>query len=112
MPTQIEPSLVGLALLASAALLAACATTGNHVASWGEITLAPGDTGSCSSCPCAVYFEMPPGDGDYLVTLNQIADRRYPAGRKVMLGGFFESRSIRVPEADVPPAYVYIPNVR
>lgn len=112
MSTHIAPVSAGLVLLAGAALLSACTTPGHQVASWGEITLAPGVTGSCFSSPCTVYFEMPPGEGDYLVHINQIPDRRYPAGRAVLLGGFYESRSIRVPEADVPAAYVYIPNMR
>jgi hypothetical protein len=92
-------------------ILTSCTSTGRHVSDWGGITLAPGDTGNCLSNPCSIYFQMPAGTGTYLVTANQIRVGRYPAGQKVGLGGFYESSSIRVPEAKVPPAYVYIPNV-
>lgn len=101
-----------IVILAGLAGLTACAQTGRHVASWGSITLAPGDTGNCSSSPCSVYFEMPPGKGPYEVTANQVTVGTYPAGKTVLLGGFYESNAIRVPQAGVPPAYVYIPNMR
>ena len=51
-------------------LLGACAGAGRHVSDWGEITLAPGDTGTCLSNPCRVFFQMPPGEGTYRVTAN------------------------------------------
>ncbi len=55
---------------------------------------------------------MPPGEGTYLVTINHVRAGDYPAGKLVALGSFFESNSIRVPRAKVPPAYLYVPNVR
>ncbi len=76
---------------------------------WGEITLAPGDTGSCSSNPCRVYFEMPPGEGTYKVTGTGFTIGEYPAGQRVMIGSFFESTAIRVEGASVPPTYLYVP---
>jgi hypothetical protein len=90
-------------------LLAACASTGRHVSDWGEITLKPGDTGTCLSTPCRVFFEMPPGKGTYRVTANQVKVGDFPAGRKANLGSFFESNAIRVQGADVPITYVYVP---
>jgi ABC-type Fe3+-hydroxamate transport system substrate-binding protein len=101
------------ALTAGAALvLAACATTGRHVTAWGEITLAPGDTGTCQSNPCRVFLLMPPGTGTYAATANEVGIGALPAGRTVSIGSFFESQAIKFPGTELPPAYVYIPNVR
>ena len=91
------------------ALLVACTTTGRHVSDWGEITLAPGDTGACSSNPCRVFFQMPPGEGTYLVTANEVKVGDFPAGKTVTLGSFFESNAIKLPGTDVPHTYIYIP---
>lgn len=89
-------------------LLAACTTTGRHVSDWGEITLAPGDTGTCLSNPCRVFFEMPPGEGKYLVTANEVELGEYPAGKKAMLGSFYESNAIKLPGTDTPHTYIYV----
>jgi hypothetical protein len=97
------------ALAGAASFLAACASTGRHVTDWGEIDLAPGDTGTCQSNPCRVYFQMPPGKGTYLVTANEIKVGDFPAGKKVSLGSFFESNAIKLPGTRFPPTYVYIP---
>jgi hypothetical protein len=103
-------SLAGLtAFLCAAALLAGCATSGRHVSDWGEITLAPGDTGTCMSNPCRVYFEMPPGDGTYRVTANEVTVGEFPAGETVSLGSFFESNAIKLPGTNVPHTYIYVP---
>jgi hypothetical protein len=91
--------------------LTACASTqnGKYVTSWGEITVAPGVTGTCQSNPCRVFFRMPKGSGTYEVTGNAMVYGTYPAGKTVSLGSLFESNSIKVPDAGVPPAYVYVP---
>jgi hypothetical protein len=91
-------------------LLAACASSGRHVTAWGEITLAPGDTGTCQSNPCRVFFEMPPGAGTYTVWGSNVKIGDYPAGKTVSLGSFFDSDAIKVPGTDVPAAYVYVPS--
>ncbi|MCG6859820.1 MAG: hypothetical protein LJE70_00805 [Chromatiaceae bacterium] len=91
-------------------LVVACTSTGRHVSDWGEITLAPGDTGTCLSNPCRVFFEMPPGEGTYLVTANEIKVGDFPAGKTVMLGSFFESNAIKLPGTDVPHTYIYVPS--
>jgi len=89
--------------------LVSCATTGRQVSGWGTITVAPGDTGTCMSIPCRILFEMPPGDGSYRVTISHIDVGEFPAGKTVSLGGFFESKAIRVVGSDLPPAYIYVP---
>jgi len=96
-------------LTLSLPLIAGCASTGRHVSDWGEITLQPGDTGTCLSNPCRVFFEMPPGEGTYLVTANKVRVGEFPAGQKVTLGSFFESNVLELPGTDVPPTYIYIP---
>jgi hypothetical protein len=79
------------------------------VSDWGEITLAPGDTGTCLSNPCRVFFQMPPGKGTYRVTANEVDLGNFPAGKTVTLGSFFESNAIKLPGTDVAHTYVYIP---
>jgi hypothetical protein len=91
-------------------LLTGCTTTGRHVSDWGEITLAPGDTGTCLSNPCRVFFQMPPGKGKYLVTANEVKVGEYPAGKKAMLGSFYESNAIKLPGTDIPHTYIYLPS--
>jgi len=97
------------ALAVTICLMVGCASSSDQVTAWGEISLAPGDTGSCSSNPCRVFFEMPDGDGMYRVTGTGFTIGDYPAGERVMIGSFFESTAIKVEDAGVPPAYIYIP---
>lgn len=100
----------GWALLAgTSVLLIACASTGAHVTGAMQITVKPGDTGTCQTSPCEVSLVMPPGTGTYEVTGNEIKIGDFPAGQTVSLGSLFGSNAIRVVGADVPPAYVYIP---
>jgi hypothetical protein len=103
-----------LSLLTLPLLLAGCVTTGQHVTDWGEITLAPGDTGVCHSNPCRVFFEMPPGEGNqeghYALRGTGFPIGEYPAGKTAMIGSFFESSVIEVVGADVPKTYLYVPN--
>jgi hypothetical protein len=101
-----------LAYLLSATLaLTGCATSGTFVSDWGEITLAPGVTGTCQSNPCRVFFQMPPGEGTYQLRGDAFEIGEYPAGETVMIGSFFESNVIKVVGADVPKAYIYVPQV-
>jgi hypothetical protein len=100
---------IGRLLLALPLLMSACASTGPHVTGWDEVTVAPGVTGTCESNPCRVFFKMPKGSGSYKVTGNGMTYGTYPAGQKVSLGSFFASNTIKVPDAGVPDAYVYVP---
>ncbi len=100
---------LGLAVfLPGLALILGCAMTGGFPTGWGEITLAPGDTGTCWSTPCRVYFEMPPGAGSYRVTANEVKVGDFPAGQRVLLGSFFETNAIKLPGTQVPPTYIYV----
>jgi len=96
-------------VLAATSFLISCASTGRHVTDWGEITLSPGDTGTCQSNPCRVFFQMPPGEGTYRVTANEVKVGDFPAGKLVNLGSFYESNAIKLPGTDTPATYIYIP---
>jgi hypothetical protein len=94
------------------AAMAGCVSTGKNVTGWDEITLAPGMTGTCQSNPCRVFFQMPKGSGAYKVLGNGVTYGTYPAGQTVSLDSFFGSNVIKVPDAGVPLAYVYVPTSR
>jgi hypothetical protein len=74
------------------------------------ITVSPGETGNCETSPCQISLVMPAGSGSYEVTGNQVSLGTYPAGQTVKIGSFWQSQAIEVKGADVPKAYVYIPN--
>lgn len=80
-----------------------------HVSGSNAITVAPGETGTCATSPCQVTLQMPPGDGSYEVTGNEVRIGTYPAGQAVNLGNYFESQAIAIKGAGVKKAYVYIP---
>lgn len=108
--TRLAPRPAGWGLLVAASvLLGACASSGEHTTGATQITLKPGETGTCQSNPCQVSFVMPPGTGTYEVTGNEVKIGDFPAGETVSLGSLFESNAIKVVGADVAPAYVYIP---
>jgi hypothetical protein len=64
----------------AACLLAACAAPGTSVQGFDKVTLAPGDTGNCTSTPCQVLLKMPPGTGTFEVTANEVKVGTYPGG--------------------------------
>lgn len=90
-------------------LLAGCSTTGNFVSDWGEITLAPGDTGMCHSNPCRVFFKMPSGEATYVLRGDAFPIGEYAAGQTAMIGSFFESGVIEVVGTDLPKTYLTLP---
>ena len=94
---------------AAALLLASCSGLERNPSGAMSVTVKPGETGTCAIAPCRVYFEMPPGDDEYRVTGNSVDFGRYPAGRTVSLGDFYDPISIAVEGTDLPKAYVYIP---
>ena len=98
----------------TAAVLALTACTGltRNPSGALSVTVKPGDTGTCAIAPCQVYFEMPPGTGNYRVRGISFDYGTYPAGKTVNLGGFYQPIVIKVIGMDVPKAYVYIPVYR
>ncbi|WP_200236141.1 hypothetical protein [Thiohalocapsa halophila] len=92
-----------------AALAAGCTGLERNPSGAITVTVKPGDTGQCAIAPCRILLEMPPGDGEYRVTGNQITLGTYPAGRTINLGNFYEPQAIEIVGADVPRAFVYLP---
>jgi hypothetical protein len=91
-------------------LLAGCASTGNNnITGFGQITLAPGDTGQCESAPCQVYLKIPAGSGSYVVTGNETKVGSFPAGQTAFLGSFWNSQAFQIQGMNVPKAYAYLP---
>jgi len=89
-------------------VLAACASSPNDPTGVISITVKPGDTGTCESTPCQVNLVMPPGQGNFEVTGNEVKVGSFPAGQTVNLGGYWQSQKFAIVGAGVPPAYVYI----
>lgn len=106
------PSACTVGLLCALACIAPIAQSGdNSISGFDQITLAPGDTGTCNSSPCTVYLRMPEGEGSYEVMSS--GDGRvgeYPAGETVNLGSFWNSQAFEIKGMDVPKAYAYIPS--
>ena len=96
-------------LIGALGLLSACTTTGSHETGFDQLTLAPGDTGTCQSNPCRVFLKIPAGSGSYEVTANQVKVGSYPAGQAVDLGSYFSSQAFQIVGMDVPKAYAYVP---
>lgn len=113
-PRQLLSYAGRLALISSLCLLIAaglssCKEVKGFPTGAITITVKPGDTGNCAISPCRVLFEMPAGDEDFQVLGNTIDFGRYPAGKTVNLGNFYEPIAIEVVGAQVPKTYVYIP---
>ncbi len=96
-------------------LLAGCASSGgsgdDSISGFDQITLAPGDTGTCNSSPCTVFLKMPAGTGSYRVMSSsdgRVGD--YPAGKTVKLGSFWSTQAFTIEGMDAPKAYAYIPD--
>lgn len=106
------PLAVALVLALGLAPLIGCAP-GGRLERWPSgafsVTVQPGETGTCALTPCRVFLVMPPGDGTYRVTGNQVDFGEYPAGKTVNLGNFDAPIAIAIEGAGVPRAYVWIP---
>jgi hypothetical protein len=97
------------AAVVALAMTAACTGLERNPSGAITVTVKPGDTGQCAIAPCRILLEMPPGDGEYRVTGNQITLGTYPAGRTVDLGNYYEPQAIEIVGAGVPRAFVYLP---
>lgn len=111
---KVPGRLVGTTLLLGAfGLLGGCASTGdNSITGFDQITLAPGDTGTCESSPCQVSLKIPAGSGTYEVTANEVSVGTFSGGETASLGSFWQSQAIAIKGMDVPKAYAYIPAQR
>jgi hypothetical protein len=97
------------ALLFANLLAAGCGGLERYPSGAITVTVKPGQTGTCAISPCRILLEMPPGDGEYRVTGNEITLGTYPAGKTVNLGDFYAPQAIEIRGAGVPRAFVYIP---
>jgi hypothetical protein len=107
----IRAALAASLLCALSGIAANAAGGDNSISGFDQITLAPGDTGTCDSSPCTVFLKMPAGSGTYEVTSSEdgrIGD--YPAGETVRLGSFWSTQAFEIKGMDVPKAYAYIPS--
>ncbi len=102
-------SLVLASLALASLVLAGCTGLERNPSGAITVTVKPGDTGQCAISPCRILLEMPPGDGAYRVTGNQITLGTYPAGETVNLGDFYRPQAIEIVGAGVPRAFVYLP---
>jgi hypothetical protein len=98
-----------LPALLAAIVIGGCAGIERYPSGAITVTVKPGQTGQCAIAPCRILLEMPPGDGEYRVTGNQITLGTYPAGKTVNLGNYYEPQAIEIVGAGVPRAFVYLP---
>ena len=105
---SVWPAAGRLAPALAAIALGACASSPNDPTGVISITVKPGDTGTCESTPCQVSLIMPPGNGSFVVTGNQVKVGTFPAGQTVNLGGYWQSQKFAIVGAGVKPAYVYV----
>jgi hypothetical protein len=99
-------------IVTTALLLGACSGAltkddgcgGNN---FGRVTLQPGCSALCTDEPCAVYFRMPPGEGEFRVRSPGLPIGEYPAGQTVFLGNFWAgSYTFTVEGTDAAPAHL------
>ena len=106
--TRLVPLTPAVALAAMAIGLASCATSApTDSEDVGEVILQPGETKTCISTPCTVWFQMPEGTGTYPLFEDggtKLGD--YPAGEKVQIGNFWSNHSFRIPDSDFPEAHL------
>jgi len=107
-------SILGLCLLF--ALLTGCAggerSDGQSACVKGnfeQVTLCPGASAICASEPCTALFQMPPGEGEYQVTSNNLDRGTFSAGQTVDLGPFWRgAHYIEVQGSDAPAAHFWV----
>lgn len=111
-PGSARALLLAVVLVPALAPVIGCAP-GARLERWPSgafsVTVQPGETGTCALSPCRVFLVMPPGDGPWRVTGNQVGFGEYPAGQTVNLGNFDEPIALTIEGAGVPRAFVYIP---
>ena len=74
-----------------------------------QVTLCPGASAVCAIEPCTALFQMPPGEGEYQVTSNNIDLGTFPAGQTVYLGAFWGGpHYIEVQGSDAPAAHFWV----
>ena len=101
-------------LTISAALITGCKGNPSKSTACGgtnfdEVRLQPGCSTICAQEPCRVYFDMPAGEGSYVVRGRAVTIGEYPAGKTVFFGSFWEGfHRFTVEGTDAPPAYLSV----
>ncbi|MCU0766394.1 MAG: hypothetical protein MUE39_03285 [Gammaproteobacteria bacterium] len=102
---------VGTGLVGAALLLTGCAGQSAGGGDFGQVTVGPGDSKTCYSTPCTIYYQMPAGQGTYTVRVNGQVGANVAAGTVGNLGGFYRYDSpirITVDGMAVKDAVVFI----
>ena len=105
---RLIPLTPAASLAAMAIGLASCASNApTESEDVGEVILQPGETKTCISTPCTVWFQMPEGTGTYPLFEDggtKLGD--FPAGEKVQIGNFWSSQTFKIPGSDFPEAHL------
>jgi hypothetical protein len=96
-------------LTAAALLLSGCATNSQTV--YDGPTLRPGETVTCESNPCSVYFETPAGSGTHTIFQDgSIKAGVAVGGQRVLLGEYYGGTKVfHVEGTGLPEAYLNVP---
>jgi len=98
-----------VAVVASVTLLAGCVTATNTRTVYDGPTLHPGDTVTCISNPCDVYFETPAGSGTHEVLQGTIKAGEVTGGQRTYLGSYWAGpTNFTVTGTDLPTAYLMV----
>ena len=100
-----RPACAAAALAAT--LAAGCASDARTV--YDGPTLRPGETVTCVSSPCDLYFEIPAGSGSHRVLQGTIPAGEGSGGERVYLGSYYTGQQVFTLEgSDLPPAYLTV----
>lgn len=99
-----------LTALGLVVVLSGCLATNSQTVFDGP-TLRPGDTVTCESNPCTVYFETPAGSGTHNILQNgTIKAGVATGGVRVNLGEYFAGSTVfHVEGTELPKAYLTVP---
>jgi len=93
--------------IAVAALLSGCVSNARTV--YDGPTLQPGQSVTCVSNPCDVYFQIPGGTGTHIVRQELIKAGEVTGGQRVYLGSYWAGRTVFTVEGtDLPAAYLTV----
>jgi len=96
--------------VALAVLLSGCVTNARTV--YDQPTLHPGETVSCVSDPCSVYFETPAGSGTHIVKESGVKAGEVTGGQRAYIGSYWSGQKVFTVEGtDLPEAYLDVMGV-
>lgn len=97
-------------LVAGAAIMLPGLCLAGSANNFYEVTLRPGESVTCASDPCSVFFETPAGSGTHdILQDGKIKAGVAIGGQRVALGSYSsESVVFHVDGTDLPPAYLTV----